>query len=88
MPEFLCYFAQIHESFRVPELQALSDLFAAELEYCVEEYVDTGEISFEAVGVTAGEDVVLADSVVGVEGRLRLLSQTSLDEGPVQAAVL
>jgi tRNA G10 N-methylase Trm11 len=41
MPEYLCYFAQIHENFRLPELHALSDLFAADLTYNVEEYADT-----------------------------------------------
>jgi tRNA G10 N-methylase Trm11 len=41
MPEYLCYFAQIHENFRLPELQALSDLFGADLAYHSDEYSDT-----------------------------------------------
>jgi tRNA G10 N-methylase Trm11 len=40
MPDYLCYFAQVHQNFRLPELQALSDLFKGELMYVPEEYSD------------------------------------------------
>ena len=40
MPEYLCYFAQIHENFRLPELHALSELFSADLVYKPDDYVD------------------------------------------------
>jgi hypothetical protein len=38
--KILCYFAHVHVAFRLPELQALSDLFGAELTYRSDDYSD------------------------------------------------